>query len=295
MEDRKIIKRNNLEDYKKIFFSRYENSNQSFLEFLYFERDKFEQILNLCYQETVNALLEDAELDSEKSELYKLFGETFFKILNEIKNEIFDLKFYSDEDVMEFIEDVLSTHNIYILDDEFHDPVPYRVDRLVDFLSQYICMLFIPELFVKENKIIQFLNLEIIQEEIKIKSKGSPTSFEQNILIPQSEETPEEKVAKVKFILLKELGIIDFLQSQNYNNEEIGKILLPITKTKISYTKNILSADYKTPDTTSDKTAYKKKNVSKALEEFVKMGISFEQLKYLPKIKIENPNLFEKE
>ena len=71
--------------------------------------------------------------------------------------------------------------------------------------------------------------------------------------------------------------------------------MLPITKTKISYTKNILSADYKTPDTTSDKTAYKKKNVSKALEEFVKMGISFEQLKYLPKIKIENPNLFEKE
>ena len=119
----------------------------------------------------MNALLEDAELDSEKSELYKLFGETFFKILNEIKNEIFDLKFYSDEDVVEFIEDVLSTHNIYILDDEFHDPVPYRVDRLVDFLSQYICMLFIPELFVKENKIIQFLNLEIIQEEIKIKSK----------------------------------------------------------------------------------------------------------------------------
>ena len=209
MEDRKIIKRNNLEEYKKIFFSRYETSNQSFLEFLYFERDKFEQIVNSCYQETVNALLEDAELDSEKSELYKLFGETFFKILHEIKNEIFNLKFYSDEDVMEFIEDVLSTHNIYILDDEFHDPVPYRVDRLVDFLSQYICMLFIPELFVKENKIIQFLNLEILQEETKIKST-TPIAIQitDTVELDFSDTLPLERM-----ILLEKLGVIKYIQS----------------------------------------------------------------------------------
>lgn len=228
MEDRKIIKRNNLEDYKKIFFSRYENSNQSFLEFLYFERDKFEQILNSCYQETVNALLEDAELDSEKSELYKLFGETFFKILNEIKNEIFNLKFYSDEDVMEFIEDVLSTHNIYILDDEFHDPVPYRVDRLVDFLSQYVCMLFIPELFVKENKIIQFLNLEIIQEEIKIKNKASSTMPGQITDIPELDFSNNSD--KVKLIMLEKLGIIDYIKSIQSKPEII------------SHTSEILSA-----------------------------------------------------
>jgi len=106
------------------------------------------------------------------------------------------------------------------------------------------------------------------------------------------EETPEEKDAKVKFILLKEFGIIDFLISQNYNNSEIGKILSPIAQIKSTYIENILTADFKFPDYTSNKSAYKKKNIIKALNEIDKMDISFKNCKYLPTLKINNPELF---
>lgn len=120
----------------------------------------------------------------------------------------------------------------------------------------------------------------------KIKSKETPE-------IVTIEETPEEKDAKVKFIILKELGIIDLLISQNYNNADIGKILEPITQIKKSYLENILTADFKLPDTTKDKTAYKRKNILRALSEFEKIGIDFKQLKYLPNIKKSAPHLFE--
>lgn len=104
------------------------------------------------------------------------------------------------------------------------------------------------------KRIREFLNDKINTKNI----------FPENLELPEPsleiEEEPEEKDAKVKFILLKELGIIDFLINQNYNNTDIGKILKPIVGIKETYTANILTADFKLPDL-SAKSAYKRKNL----------------------------------
>ena len=144
-----------------------------------------------------------------------------------------------------------------------------------------------------DTKSIETIFRAYLVQKFEDKNSNLPIlqSAEPSYVTP--EDTPEERAAKVKFILLKELGIIDFLISQNYSNSTIGKILLPIAQIKESYTKNILTADFMKPDTTNSKSAYKDKNIVKALRDFEKMQIDLDQLKYLPEIKKDSPHLFE--
>lgn len=130
--------------------------------------------------------------------------------------------------------------------------------------------------------------------ESKYSNKKSNIKISTKKEITEQIETPLDKDAKVKFILLKEIGIIDFLNmDKNLNNTDIAKILKPISGIPESYIKNILTADLHRPDPISDKSAYKKKNIQKALFELSKMGISIEQCKYLPTLKINSPELFD--
>ncbi len=111
-------------------------------------------------------------------------------------------------------------------------------------------------------------------------------------------------VPKVEFIILKETGFIDNLKGKSYKNTTIAKLVVEEIKKKYrnytvigtcseKYIENILSADLHKPEPSNEKSAYKRGNIQDALQKLNEMGMNFENCKYLPTLKKENPELFE--
>lgn len=249
MDERSLILGNNLENYRDNFYNRYESSNQTFLKFLYTEKKNFEKILFSAVEKQLKVINEDEDLNREKNELYNLFGEDLFNVLRDVKTRVSEIEYFSDGSVLEFIEDILNENGIYIFDDLMADSLPYRVDKLVNFLETYISMLWSPGLSIQQNKVIDFLNLEIIKEEIKIKhtSKQDTSNFPEPE--PYQKETGRRNVP-YKLALLRELKILDTLNIQySDNKEQLYRILDYLTGANSkSYYLSMYGDNYKGKD-----------------------------------------------
>lgn len=121
--------------------------------------------------------------------------------------------------------------------------------------------------------------------------------------MPAQTDSPIKVDHKVEFIILKEIGHINELLSQN-SNAEVARIVSNEINQKYkdfevsnsctaNNIKNILTADYGIPDYTNPKSAYKKSNIRKALFQLNKMGVSLYDCKYLKELEMINPDLFD--
>lgn len=273
---------NNLKEFKQNYLVDYSEINQKI---------PFLKYLTICFhnykQKRDDLLLDDsdAKLSTLNNEIFQKMEYSAFVYMEHILEQgiVLNENYDDSNDPKEYLSDLQNFHSIYNYEDKILEYIKLYLstkdqrrkkwimqkpfDLILDFISEKI-----------ENEKLNLLRLQTTQ---------------QPPVIPEPEETPEEKDAKVKFILMKETGLIDSLISQNYKNADIGKILFPIAQIKRSYIENILTADFKIPDVTNSKTAYKRKNILRALDEFDKMGIEFNQLKYFPKLKTDFPELFE--
>lgn len=226
----RIVTTDDLENYKTVFFDRFEKSNSSFLHYLYLEKKQVEQILTNSFNKEVESALNSEDLRTEKNILSEMFGHTFYAILNEINNTVLDCKYYSEDSFLEYIENIVSKKGIFPLQDCLSDEPIYKVDRLIDFLNDYAVRLWHPDLSLKNHRIAIFLNDEILQVEMQAKYK--PNIFE--ITTPQ--DAPENDYSETRplerMIILEKLGIIKYIQSlqnDNLNEKHTAEILSSFT------------------------------------------------------------------
>lgn len=121
--------------------------------------------------------------------------------------------------------------------------------------------------------------------------------------LPSSNSSEVTIDVKVEFIILNETKQLDQYKPTS-TNIELAKIVANIINKKFkNYSiknpctpdniRNILTADSLFPDYTSRKSAYKKRNIKKAIDQLYEMGVKLEQCQFLPQIKIMEPSLFE--
>jgi hypothetical protein len=158
--------------------------------------------------------------------------------------------------------------------------------------------------YEEENSLLvmSFINLQNSKNN-NVSAFKIPISTYYDFNLPTNESGEITIDAKVEFIILNET--MQLTQYKNTStNIKLAKIISDIINNKFKNyriknpctpdnIRNILTADSHFPDYTSRKSAYKKRNIKKAIDQLYQMGVKFEHCQFLPKIKIMKPTLFE--
>lgn len=226
----RIVTTDDLENYKSLFFDKFEKSNLSFLQYLYAEKKQVEEILTISFTNEVESVINSEDLAAEKNILSEMFGHTFYSILNEINNTVLDCKYYSESSFLEYIENIVSKKGIFPLQDCLSEEPIYKVDRLIDFLNDYAVRLWQPDLSIKNHGIAKFLDDEILKAELQTKNKSNIGEHVLNQEAPQNDYSDTAPLQRM--IILEKLGIIKYiksLQKDGLNEKHTAEILSSFT------------------------------------------------------------------
>ena len=245
-----------------------------------------------------NITIYDSELIEKINYNIEKFEDSFINGYNEFKNRWIssantnDIRFWNSISYT-FNSELKKLFYTKLLDFSEENIQTYfynsgQLQAYIDFELENSMPLLVFTMLEKSNKLNFIRERRISKFEIP-----KPNKNNEILLLP-----------KVEFIILKETGFIDNLKGKSYKNTTIAKLVVEEIKKKYrnytvigtcseKYIENILSADLHKPEPSNEKSAYKRGNIQDALQKLNEMGMNFENCKYLPTLKKENPELFE--
>lgn len=235
MEDKEYcftIIYDNLEEYKKSFFIRFENANEHYLNFLEKEKEEVLSILKKNLEKQGSFIQASLDEDGSTKNFFKICGSKTYKILQDFKTEILKLKNVDETSFFDVASDVLEDNDIgyfiVITDNELIQNNDF--DFLINYLRDFLHTFYLPELLPEKNFILKFIEIEIDKIQNQIISKKN-----------KEEPKPLTDKQVQKIGLLIRSGIVDFLKEKNPNittNQIAGFIDLlsiePLKKTSIN-------------------------------------------------------------
>lgn len=212
LEERHLILTDKLEDYKNIFFEKYEKSGVvSYIQYLHKEKQRFTKILKDQMEEESQMLQEQLFENGDTDKFNKMCKSKSQSVLEDFKKYIFMEKNVDESIIFSNSEEVLDQYGVgfFIFNEEKDQLLENEnFDFLICYLENFLYTFYNAELDPSRNKIIQFIDSEIGKENINLLRFKQNDDSKQNEV---SENDFSDTKAKEKLILLDKLGIVKFL------------------------------------------------------------------------------------
>lgn len=215
LEERHLILTDQLEEYKNIFFEKFEKSGvASYIQYLHKEKQRFTRILKAQMEEESQMLQDDLFENGDTDKFNKICKSKSQSILEDFKKYIFMEKNVDQSIIFSNSDEVLDQYGVgfYIYNEEKDQLLENEnFDFLICYLENFLYTFHNADLDPSRNKIIQFIDSEIEKENINLLRFKQNDDSKQNEI---SENDFSDTKVKEKLILLDKLGIVKFLIEQ---------------------------------------------------------------------------------